>query len=243
MIDSSFIVWSALALGFFGSMHCVGMCGPIALALPVTSSTKVGFVTSRLLYNFGRVITYSLFGLAIGIIGGMIRIAGFQEWISIITGSVIIVSTISPRIFKRFFPNTNFINKPALYLKSLFSGFLRSQSNGALFTLGLLNGLLPCGFVYVALAGALNTDSALQSSLFMGMFGLGTLPAMLSVSLLPHFAKPNFRTVMKKLTPVIAVAMGVVFIVRGMGLDIPYVSPKLQVEKPAQSDCCRHHNH
>lgn len=242
MIDSSAIVWAGFVLGFAGSMHCIGMCGPIALALPVTSHTKTGFILSRLLYNFGRVLTYSFFGFAIGVVGGMIRIAGLQEWISISTGIIIILATIFPRIFKRFFPNASLINKPIQKVKSLFAGFLQTRSNGALFALGLLNGLLPCGFVYVALAGALNTDSAFHSIAFMALFGIGTLPAMLAVSLLPQFAKPNFRTFIKKLTPIIAIAMGVIFIIRGMGLDIPYLSPKLQAEKPAQSDCCRHHN-
>lgn len=243
MMTDSVLLWSALVLGFVGSMHCVGMCGPIALALPITSSTRSGFIISRLLYNMARVITYSLLGLGIGLIGGMIRIAGLQEWLSIITGVGIITTTVFPRIISHYFPHSSIISRPALYLKSLFSQFLQSRTYSALFILGLLNGLLPCGFVYVALAGALNTQNSFQSTVFMALFGLGTVPAMLAVSLLPQFAKPNLRMLIRKITPVIAVVMGMVFIVRGLGLDIPYISPKLQVEKPAQSDCCRPHTH
>lgn len=242
MITASFLLSSAFILGFAGSMHCVGMCGPIALALPSVSSTRFGFIISRVMYNIGRIVTYAALGLAIGAMGGMIRIAGLQEWLSIISGIMVIAIAVFPRLISHFLPNFSSFS-PVNTVKKGLSGLFRQRSYSSLFFLGLLNGLLPCGFVYVAFAGALNTETIAESAVFMGLFGLGTMPAMLAVSLLPHFARPSFRGLIKKITPVLAVAIGTVFIMRGMGLDIPYISPKLQVEKPAESDCCRHHRH
>lgn len=242
MITTSFILSSALVLGFAGSMHCVGMCGPIALSLPSVSATRSGFIISRVLYNIGRVTTYSILGFSIGAMGGMIRIAGLQEWLSIISGVMVITLAVFPRLFSFFVPQSTMFS-PVNTVKKGLSRLLRQRSYSSLFFLGLLNGLLPCGFVYVAFAGALNAQTITDSALFMGLFGLGTVPTMLAVSLLPHFTRPSFRGIIQKVTPVLAIAIGSVFIMRGMGLDIPYISPKLQVEKPAQSDCCRHHKH
>ena len=242
MITTSFLLSSAFILGFAGSMHCVGMCGPIALALPSVSSTRFGFIVSRVMYNIGRIVTYGALGLAIGAMGGMIRIAGLQEWLSIISGIMVIAIAVFPRIISHFLPKFSSFS-PVNTVKKGLSGLFRQRSYSSLFFLGLLNGLLPCGFVYVAFAGAVNADTLMQSGLFMAFFGIGTVPAMLAVSLLPHFARPSFRGLIKKITPVLAVAIGAIFIMRGMGLDIPYISPKLQVEKPAESDCCRHHKH
>lgn len=242
MITTSFILSSALVLGFAGSMHCVGMCGPIALSLPSVSVTRSGFIISRVLYNIGRVTTYSILGFSIGAMGGMIRIAGLQEWLSIISGIMVIALAVFPRLFSFLVPQGTLFS-PVNAVKKGLSGLLRQRSYLSLFFLGVLNGLLPCGFVYVAFAGALNAETIPESALFMGLFGVGTMPAMLAVSLLPHFTRPSFRGIIQKITPVLAIAIGTVFIMRGMGLDIPYISPKLQVEKPADSDCCRHHKH
>ena len=93
---------SGLALGFLGSLHCIGMCGPIALALPSQSKSKLSFYSGRLLYNLGRVITYSIMGLIIGLIGQKINLAGYQQIISVILGIAILIAVLLPSRFKNY---------------------------------------------------------------------------------------------------------------------------------------------
>ncbi len=140
----------AFALGLLGSLHCAAMCGPLMLALPVSPSGPVRFVIGRFTYQLGRIATYCLLGLVAGFIGKSILLAGFQRWLSIALGLAMIAGWLLSR---RAAMSTPVIRLVAT-LKAAMSTQLRRRSFQSLALLGLLNGLLPCGLVYVALAGA-----------------------------------------------------------------------------------------
>lgn len=213
----------AFMTGLAGSFHCVGMCGPIALALPVGKLTYVQATLSRILYNLGRIITYSTFGYVFGYFGSQLFVAGFQQQLSISIGLLMILFII-PSKLAAFNP---FLKIVHLLQKSL-GGFLSSKSLIGFLTLGILNGLLPCGMVYVALASAMATSSPLEGAIFMALFGLGTAPLMFSVSILPKFLSLNARKTINKYLPVYSFLLAIFFIVRGLNLGVPYLSPKFE---------------
>ncbi len=231
------MVLAAFLLGFLGSFHCIGMCGPIAIALPQHEGKKNIIFTSALLYNFGRVITYALIGLLFGTIGKGLFIGGFQQIVSIATGVLIILFVAFPYILPSKFKQVSVLKIPII--RSAFSKAFQMKSFSAYLILGLINGLLPCGFVYMALSGAMLTGTTLDGSLFMFFFGLGTIPAMFSLSVMGSFVNLNFRNKIKKAIPAFSIIVGMILILRGMNLGIPYISPLMkQVKQETQVDCC-----
>lgn len=226
------MLWTAIVLGLAGSFHCIGMCGPIAFVIPVDRSSKTTLFFQTFLYNFGRIISYSLIGLLFGFIGKGLYLAGFQQRLSILMGALMIVMVLVPvSIFNKY----NF-SKP-LYkiigqVKSKLGLYLNKKSNKALFSIGFFNGFLPCGLVYMALIGSISTGNILQGSLYMALFGVGTIPMMAAAVLLGNFVSISFRSKIQKVIPVFVVIIGLLFILRGLGLGIPYISPsdaKLQI--------------
>lgn len=232
------IFLTALTLGFLGSFHCVGMCGPIALALPLNRESLFSKVTGALLYNTGRVFMYALLGGLFGLIGQSIIIAGYQQSLSIILGITVLIMILLPNKLAtkfRFLSFTySFIGKLKQKLKTLF----KQNSFSSLFFIGTLNALLPCGLVYLGIAGAIAAGSLLQGSIFMAVFGLGTVPAMLTVALISSSININFRKKINKAVPVFAASMALLLILRGMNLGIPYISPEMSVTKPECTKCC-----
>lgn len=235
------ILVSALLLGLGGSFHCVGMCGPIALVLPVSRESKFKAFVQSLIYHLGRMITYAIMGLIFGLVGKGLYLAGFQQRVSILMGIIMILAVIFP---------TNYLNnlklgKP-LYrlvgrLKSILGNYLTKQSNTALFTIGLLNGLLPCGLVYMALIGAIATGDAWLGALYMAVFGFGTSPFLTGLILAGNFLSLNVRNKINKILPYFVVLVGIVFILRGLGLGIKFLSPpntKLNVNAKKMSKAC-----
>ncbi len=223
---------SALVLGLMGSFHCAGMCGPIAIALPLHGNTIPQKIFGGLLYNSGRTLTYGIMGALFGLLGQGVKMIGFQQVISIVMGSVMIISVLFPAIFKNQYrldkSNISIISKLKTSLGKLFT--VRSFSS--LFLIGLLNGLLPCGLVYIAIAGAIGTGEVLMGSLYMIFFGLGTIPMMLAISLAGNMMSMAVRKKINKLIPVLIVLVGVFFILRGLSLGIPFLSPpKEKIEK------------
>jgi sulfite exporter TauE/SafE len=229
---------TALTLGFLGSFHCVGMCGPIALALPLNRDSLLSKAAGALLYNFGRIFTYTLLGGLFGLIGQSIVIAGYQQGLSIVLGIAILILVLLPNGIANklnFFSFTfSYIGKVKEQLKTLF----KKNSYPSLFFIGTLNGLLPCGLVYLGIAGAIATGNSLQGSFFMATFGLGTVPAMLTVALISSSISINFRNKINKVVPVFTVAMALLLILRGLNLGIPYVSPEMSSTKPVCHKCC-----
>lgn len=237
---------SALTLGLLGSFHCVGMCGPIALAIPLKTDSWLARIFGGVLYNLGRAITYAVMGAIFGLLGRGLVMSGFQQWISVIMGAIMILSVITPSIYKNRFNADkgvfSFVGKVKMSLGKLFA----KRSYGALLMIGLLNGLLPCGLVYFAIAGAIATGSSASGSLFMFIFGLGTLPMLLAISLIGNMITLELRKKITKLIPYAIVFIGVLFILRGLSLGIPYLSPPEkamtipveQTEEEQKPSCC-----
>ncbi|MDY0103739.1 MAG: sulfite exporter TauE/SafE family protein [Lentimicrobium sp.] len=235
------LLWTAFLVGIVGSAHCAGMCGPIALALPLKGDNWPGRAFSGLLYNSGRVITYILLGAVFGLLGKSLHMAGFQRWSSIIIGVLMIAFVVIPLIFKNVpSMNTVFTGYSHRLLGSFRSLFHRG-SHSSLFGIGLLNGILPCGLVYVAIAGALNTGSVTSGMLYMALFGAGTIPVMLGISMAGTMMGLKLRVFINKLSPYVIVLIGVLILMRGLSLGIPYVSPKSEMLTPVKEQaqqCC-----
>jgi sulfite exporter TauE/SafE len=232
-------ILAAFLVGLVGSLHCIGMCGPIAIALPVPDSSNLSFFTGRILYNLGRVVTYSFLGAILGLLGGRIALAGAQQIVSIILGVVIIIAVLLPQKYKNFFAQHPLIKKLAQPLKENIGVLFRKGTFSAMFLIGILNGFLPCGLVYVALAGAIASGDAISGAAVMILFGLGTVPAMFAATIFGKFINVGIRTKIRKAVPVLALLLGVIFILRGMNLGIPYISPKLsaQTEVSSEMEC------
>jgi sulfite exporter TauE/SafE len=229
---------AAILLGIFGSFHCVGMCGPIALALPLDRSSVFSKIAGGFTYNIGRILTYTVLGILLGTLGKGFVIAGFQQTLSIAVGVSILVML----LFSHYLPSTG--NYPKIYsfigkLKNKVREKFQISSYSSLFTIGLLNGLLPCGLVYLGIAGAIATGDSIKGGIFMMLFGLGTVPAMLSVSLMSNLITIGFRNKIKKAMPVFIICMALLLILRGLNLGIPYVSPKMSATTAECHKCCK----
>lgn len=231
--------FAAFSLGLLGSFHCVGMCGPIALALPLKGYGKIEKVIGALLYNFGRATTYSLFGFLLGLIGGAVLLAGMQRYFSISVGVLILIVVLLPKKYSAKLEQLSWLNPVSKNVRKLLAELFRTRSFSSLFLIGSLNGFLPCGLVYAALAGALATGNAMQGSVFMILFGLGTIPLMLAVNLSGNWININLRNRIRKAVPVFVAAMAILLILRGMNLGIPYISPAF-VDLPTGSAAVCH---
>ena len=228
---------TALILGLAGSIHCVGMCGPLVLSLPGQESWQKQILNNSV-YQVGRVLTYVILGIVLGFIGQSFSFAGLQQPLSISIGILLLVFLFLPRKFKLKLEskvgNTAFSKK----VKKAWAYFFNKQSVPAFFAIGMLNGLLPCGLVYTALAGALAGGSPLNSGLFMLFFGIGTSPALLTAGSLKTVFHKKLLQWKHIILPVSIGTMALLFILRGASLDIPYLSP--QIEGDSVKPCCEH---
>jgi sulfite exporter TauE/SafE len=229
---------SALVLGLLGSLHCVGMCGPIAFMLPVDRTNTFKKVVQIAIYHFGRLLSYGIMGLVFGLVGKGLYIFGLQQQLSIIIGVLMIVIVLIPY---KTFNNYNF-SKPVFRLiskvKSALGTALKKKTPDTFLTIGFLNGFLPCGLVYMALFAAIAMGNTLQSSLYMILFGLGTIPLMTTAIYVSRFLNGAIRQRIQKAIPVFVILIGALFIVRGLGLGIPYLSPAPVYEMMTNSMDC-----
>ena len=226
-------ILGGLVLGLLTGFHCVGMCGPIALVLPLNNRTWGTRVLSALLYNLGRTLTYAALGLIFGFIGAGFSMAGFQKWISILMGVFMIATVVFPQINNALYKGTG-NSRLMLAVRKELSKYFQQASYKSLFITGLLNGLLPCGMVYMALAGAIGIGSVEGSVLFMILFGLGTIPMMFLLSMIGNFASIKLKHAINKIIPFVVVIVGLLFILRGLELGIKFISPppeKLEIHK------------
>ncbi len=219
------MLYSAIILGLVSSLHCIGMCGPIAMMLPVDRHNPARRAMQILLYHAGRITAYGSLGLVFGLLGKGFYLAGIQQQLSVMAGLIMITLALVPeKVFARY----NF-SKPVYRLiskiKTSLGSQFRKRNNKALFVTGLLNGYLPCGLVYAALFGAIAMQNEILGSAYMMLYGVGTIPLMSAVVYTSGFIKNSTRSVMAKIAPCAAAFIGILFVVRGLGLDIPYVSP------------------
>lgn len=219
------MLWSAFILGLLGSFHCVGMCGPIAFMLPVDRTNSFRKITQIFTYHFGRLLAYSIIGLFFGLVGKSLYIFGFQQQLSVAIGVLMIIVVLIPvPTFNRYNfskPVYNIISK----VKSSLGKALKKKTADTFLTIGFLNGFLPCGLVYMAVFASLAIQSTTQGSLYMVLFGLGTIPLMTTAIYIGKFLNIKAKQRIQKAIPVFVIIIGLLFIIRGLGLDIPYLSP------------------
>ncbi|QQL50250.1 sulfite exporter TauE/SafE family protein [Mucilaginibacter ginkgonis] len=212
----------AFYIGLFGSVHCIGMCGPLVFAVSCFHRNWWRVIFDKLVYNFGRICSYTFLGLLIGFIGKQLWLAGLQQSVSVISGLLIIIAGLL-RMFKFKVTQTRLM--PSLLNPMHMMLHYALNHRAGHFPIGLLNGFLPCGFVYLALIGAVNTNSPWASAHYMFWFGMGTFPLMLIAMVSAGYIGPIFRRSINKAMPYLLVCLGVWFVLRGLNLDIPYLSP------------------
>ncbi len=216
-------------MGLLGSVHCIGMCGPLVMALPISQMNPIQKVLATILYHIGKITTYGLLGVVVGVFGKQIPFYNVQQHLSIVIGSLMLVYVLwvfylHPKRTLGFL-KIDWLQKPIIAAL----GKLFKQNNvGSFLLIGFLNGLLPCGMIYLALGSAWANQAALQSGLFMVLFGLGTLPALLMVAFGGQLMGFAFRQKIQKALPYMLFSMGVLLILRGMNLGIPYISPMIE---------------
>ena len=219
------MLYTAFLFGLISSFHCIGMCGPIALMLPVDRTNQTKKVVQIITYHLGRLSAYAVIGLVFGLLGKGLFLAGIQQKLSIFIGVLMIVVILIPeRVVARY----NFSKPVFIFISKIKTSLgkqFKNKSYKSLFTIGLLNGFLPCGMVYVALFGAIAMQSESFGVLYMILFGLGTVPMMSSVVYLNSFLTIPIRNKIQKVIPFVAIIIGILFIFRGLGLGIPYISP------------------
>lgn len=219
------MLWSALIFGLLGSFHCIGMCGPIAFMLPVDRSNSFKKISQITTYHIGRLLAYGAIGLCFGLIGKSLYIFGIQQQLSIVIGMLMIITVFIPiNIFNKYNfskPIYIFISK----IKSALGLALKKKTADTFLTIGFLNGFLPCGLVYMAVFASISMQNAILGAFYMILFGLGTIPLMTIAIYLGKFLNTSIKQKITKAIPVFVVVIGILFILRGLGLGIPYLSP------------------
>lgn len=241
-METQYILYG-LIIGITSNLHCIGMCGPIALAIPLDRSSNFKLISGILQYNFGRILTYSVLGLIVGSIGVSLGTFGILQWISITAGALLILFA-----WRKYFGKLLGLHFPdsgvSAFVGRSIGKVLHSGNPLKLVLLGTLNGLLPCSMVYIALMNALLPGNMVEGALAMVAFGAGTLPSMIAVAFAANKISNETRNKLNRAVPYLLTLVGALIILRGMNLNIPFVSPAIktvkteqQVEKVEMS-CC-----
>jgi len=217
-------ILTIITIAFLGSFgHCIGMCGGIVVAYSTIKikpeSSKVSQSVAHLLYSFGRVFTYSILGALFGALGGVVLFSNNANGILlIVAGVAMILAGLSLMGKIKFLTLIEHSFSSSSFYKNTFKSVLHSKSNVSFFLLGMLNGLLPCGFVYFFAITAASTADPLYGALVMAVFGMSTIPAMFGVGFLASLASAtSFRNMMMSLSSVAVILYGVFTIYNGYG--------------------------
>lgn len=211
----------ALTMGLTSSFHCIGMCGPIALALPIQRTGKFKQILSLLSYNGGRALSYAFFGALLGLMGSALAWVGYLRYFSILAGLLMVGYVVFQKKSDTFLHAPGFWQKSVQSVKRLMAKLLQSGNPFHFLFLGMLNGLLPCGMVYLALISSLATGNMYGGAVYMFVFGLGTLPVMMAVGFFKQLFTPGIRNQMRRATPVIICIAGVWLVARGLMIHYP----------------------
>ncbi|WP_415398245.1 sulfite exporter TauE/SafE family protein [Sulfurimonas sp. CS5] len=215
-------ILTIISIAFLGSFgHCIGMCGGIVLAYSTIKiepkSSKVSQSFAHLLYSFGRVLTYSILGAMFGALGGVVTFSNNANGaLLIFAGVAMVLAGLSLMGKIKFLTliEHSFSSSP-LY-KNAFKKVLNSKSNLSFFVLGMLNGLLPCGFVYFFAITAASTADPIYGALVMAIFGISTIPAMFGLGFLASLTSAtSFRNMMMSLASVAVILYGAYTIYNG----------------------------
>ena len=218
-------ILAGLFFGFLGSLHCVGMCGPLLLALPLENKNKtlgLGF------YHLGRIVCYGILGALLSVLGVSLRYSGLHEFLSISVGVLMLIGLVLFYLNITLFKNSIGKTWVLTQMKTYWKKFFEKKSIYFLSIIGFLNSLLPCGFVYIALSFSLLFIEPINSFTYMIFFGIGTVPALIGVSFFSKFISTKWRQKVQILVPIGTVIVSILLILRGLSLDIPYISPVLK---------------
>lgn len=232
---NAFTLTMALLMGLTGSLHCAGMCGPIILVMPFQRLSGLQKWLGITLYHFGRVSVYALLGLVLHSFKSVFQ-PQWQQYISIGLGALLLLIGILS-----FFPGSRFSVKLPWtgFIQKQLGRFMANPGILSLFGTGMLNGLLPCGLVYMALSATVTADTGWQAMKLMYAFGLGTVPMLTAITVLKDRTKLLQLAHFRKLVPVVMLFFGSLFVLRGLNLGIPYLSPKVTVEhNEVKASCC-----
>jgi uncharacterized protein len=205
------MVWTALILGFAGSLHCMGMCSPLMMSV-TNMSSKV--VMARLLYNTGRIFSYGILGSIIASVGFVFPLMKYQNLLSIVLGIGLLGISLTGISALKIPFLTNALGKFSVFLKNLFSKFLTKRNSASTFVLGSLNGMLPCGLSFLALTYCLALARPIDGFNFMALFGVGTLPVMFGFTSVVSWLGGVLHINIRKLTTAMLALSGVLLIAR-----------------------------
>jgi len=212
-------------MGLLGSVHCIGMCGPLMMALPISHKSNTQKMGALFLYHTGKLLSYAILGVLFGLFGSQLPVFGVQRNLSVVIGITMLIYVLYVFILKpkhiQFGPFNIVYNFIIKWLSKLF----KSKFVGSFLLIGILNGILPCGMIYLALSSAMATQNVIQGGLLMVFFGMGTVPALMMVAIGGQYMGFTFRKKIQKLLPVFIFSMGILLILRGLNLGIPYISP------------------
>ena len=229
---------TAFLMGLFGSLHCLAMCGPLMLVLPGQEDSWASRILSRGLYHSGRIFSYAILGAMVSLLGVAAALFNAQQTISMVTGGMLVIFG----LMQLFSSQRREIktNRFTQWIHSQFSVFIRRGGLSSMFFLGMLNGVLPCGLVYLGLAQAAIAPTLPQGMLMMVLFGLGTLPMMMGISLSGSWFKARLRNNSRYILPILTLGLGIILTFRGLGLGIPFLSPEIQSSAQGTTiHCCK----
>jgi uncharacterized protein len=209
----------AITMGLLSSLHCIGMCGPIALALPVRTGGTRQKLFALGVYNTGRTLTYASLGAAIGVLGSGLAWMGFLKYLSVLAGVAMLAYVLWPAHLNRYLHLPTFWQQIVKKIKQKMSVRLKRQGLASWLILGTLNGALPCGMVSLALVSSLATGTASGGALYMLLFGVGTVPTMMAVGFFKQFISTVWRIRIHRFTPVLVGIAGVLLVIRGIVIN------------------------
>lgn len=226
----------ALLMGLTGSLHCAGMCGAIMWAMPFYAFSGAKKILAFGLYHLMRITAYTLMGIVLFSFRQLFH-PGIQQVISITLGSMLLLAGLFSFISVSILPGYSL--PWSAFVKKQLAAFAGHPHLGKIAVSGLLNGFLPCGLVYMALTACLSLSTPLQVVAFVYVFGIGTLPMLASIVFLR--SKISLRGAsIRKLVPVTVFCLGFLFVLRGLNLGIPYISPKVAaVNGKITHSCCQ----
>lgn len=234
---SNELIGSAFLMGLAGSFHCIGMCGPLAFSLPVSHHNKINRISAGFIYNAGRIFSYSLIGLLLGSFGDLVIAIKWQDRLSFILGTIILLYLIIPKRYLHF-TSGKLLSSPFTIIQRQLGKLIKVKKLRSLFFVGLLNGFLPCGLVYLALTSAMVSASSVNGAMFMLFFGLGTFPLMFGTVLIGNYLSQSLRARMQHAVPIFLFFMAILLILRGMELGIPFISPGIDDDRSSQVTGC-----
>lgn len=215
--------WLALNMGLVGSLHCIGMCGPLSILglSGKKNSSRVGILADTIFYQLGRTLSYSMLGLIFGIIGSSFAIAGMQKIVSIFFGLALVILAVTASNWLNKLEGLAFLRRWNNFIMNSLHHYLSKMGGKNIGVVGILNGLIPCGLVYFALATSMALDKISDSILFMFVFGLGTIPLMAAVTWFGLGFRQKIKFSYQKLLPILAFSTGLILLWRGFEIKVP----------------------